>query len=174
MVSTLTTLSFSLLFFGHLFSVTFFISFSLLLLSHCFLSFKLTGLSKVFCVPFLFLNFLHPPPPCLGLFKMRQNAVQAFKLQECVSSTKNQCCRSGFIESGSRSGSIISSEYGSDSGARSRVFDDQKLEKIQLEKKNFIIKNCNLLIPRTPQRTSKLQQKPSALVENIKHLKYEI
>jgi hypothetical protein len=27
----------------------------------------------------------------------------------------------------------------------------------------FLIKNCNLLIPRSPQRTSKLQEKPSAL-----------
>ncbi len=27
----------------------------------------------------------------------------------------------------------------------------------------FLIKNCNLLIPRPPQKTSKLQEKPSAL-----------
>ncbi len=56
-------LFFSLLFFDYLFYVNFFsFSFSLPLLSHCFLSFNLTGLSKVFCVPF-FLNFLHSPLP---------------------------------------------------------------------------------------------------------------
>jgi len=34
----------------------------------------------------------------------------------------------------------------------------------------FLIKNCNLHIPRPPQRTSKLQdEKPSALKKNIQH-----
>jgi hypothetical protein len=42
---------------------------------------------------------------------------------------------------------------------RIKGFDDQKLKKITVEK----IKNCNLLIPRPPQRMSKLQEKPSAL-----------
>jgi hypothetical protein len=43
-------------------------------------------------------------------------------------------------------------------------FDDQKLKKIQLKK--FICfdkKICDLLIPRPPQRTIKLQERPSAL-----------
>jgi hypothetical protein len=39
-------------------------------------------------------------------------------------------------------------------------FDDQKLEKNLLQKKYiFLIKNCNLLIPRPPKRTSRLQDK---------------
>jgi hypothetical protein len=44
-------------------------------------------------------------------------------------------------------------------------FDDQKLRKIYnwKFKKNFLYKYCNLLIPRPPQRTPKLQEKPSAL-----------
>jgi hypothetical protein len=49
---------------------------------------------------------------------------------------------------------------------RIQGFDDQQ----NLRKKYsfiflflFLIKNCNLLIPRRPQRMSKLQEKPSAL-----------
>ncbi len=43
-------------------------------------------------------------------------------------------------------------------------FDDLKLKKIYSGKIYiFLIKNCNLLIPRPPQRTPKLQEKPSAL-----------
>jgi hypothetical protein len=39
--------------------------------------------------------------------------------------------------------------------------------------KNFLfqIKNCNLLIPRPPQRTSKLQEKPSPSKKIIEHFK---
>jgi hypothetical protein len=42
----------------------------------------------------------------------------------------------------------------------------------------FLIKNCNLLIPRPPQDTSKLEEKPSALkkerpaTQNIKFLNF--
>ncbi len=46
------------------------------------------------------------------------------------------------------------------------VFDDQKLGKIYSWKKIYIFwpkKNCNLLIPRPPQRTFKLQEKTSSL-----------
>ncbi len=43
-------------------------------------------------------------------------------------------------------------------------FDDQKLEKIYSWKKwIFFDKNFNLVIPRSPYRTHKLQEKPSAL-----------
>ncbi len=50
---------------------------------------------------------------------------------------------------------------------RIQDFDSQKLKKKNTVE-NFLkylllIKNCNLLIPRPPQRTSKLQEKPSAL-----------
>jgi hypothetical protein len=47
-----------------------------------------------------------------------------------------------------------------------------KIEKNTAEKKlSFLIKNYNLLFPRAPYRTSKLQEKPSALKRNIQHLK---
>ncbi len=36
------------------------------------------------------------------------------------------------------------------------------------------LQNCNLLIPRSPLRTSKLQKKPWALKENIKHLRIRL
>jgi hypothetical protein len=55
-------------------------------------------------------------------------------------------------------------EYGSGSG--SRILMAKKCEKkIQLKFFSFLflIKSCNLLIPRPPWRTSKLQEKPSAL-----------
>ena len=45
-------------------------------------------------------------------------------------------------------------------------FDDIKLKKIYSWKFNFYFldcKNCNLLIPRPPERTPKLQEKPSAV-----------
>jgi hypothetical protein len=43
-------------------------------------------------------------------------------------------------------------------------FGDQKLEEIQLKKMyRFLIKNLNLIILKPPLRTSKLQEKPSAL-----------
>jgi hypothetical protein len=44
-------------------------------------------------------------------------------------------------------------------------FDDLKLKKFIVGNliSIFLIKNCNLLIPRPPQRTPKLQEKPSAL-----------
>jgi hypothetical protein len=45
-------------------------------------------------------------------------------------------------------------------------FDDLKLKKIYSWKFNFYFldcKNCNLLIPRPPERTPKLQEKPSAV-----------
>jgi hypothetical protein len=44
-------------------------------------------------------------------------------------------------------------------------FDDLKLKKICSWKliSIFLIKNCNLLIPRPPERTPKLQEMPSAL-----------
>jgi hypothetical protein len=49
-------------------------------------------------------------------------------------------------------------------------FDDQKLEKIYSWNKIyiFLIKNCNLFIPRPPKRTSNLQEKSSSLKR--KHL----
>jgi hypothetical protein len=51
-------------------------------------------------------------------------------------------------------------------------FDDLKFEKIYSWKFNFyfVIKNCNLLIPRPP-RTPKLQEKPSALTREHSVLK---
>jgi hypothetical protein len=88
---------------------------------------------------------------------------------------KDQFCESGFIESGSGygSGSSISNESGSgsgsDSGSRygSRVLITKKAKVTKIQKKNFLhlflIKNCNLLIHRSPKRTSKLQEKPSYL-----------
>jgi hypothetical protein len=53
---------------------------------------------------------------------------------------------------------------------RNKGFDDQKLFKNVY----FFIKNCNFLISRPSQRTSKLQEKPSALKENVQHFKNEI
>jgi hypothetical protein len=51
-----------------------------------------------------------------------------------------------------------------------RGFNDQKLKKIQLKKIIFfLIKNYNLPIPRPPQRTSKLQEKPSDLKRGLQH-----
>jgi hypothetical protein len=48
---------------------------------------------------------------------------------------------------------------------RIQDFDDQKLEKIyswEKNRKKFVIKNYNLHIPWPPQKTYKLQKKPSA------------
>jgi hypothetical protein len=44
-------------------------------------------------------------------------------------------------------------------------FDDQKLKKFKAEKTiyTFLIRTCNLFIPRAPQSTPKLQEKPLAL-----------
>jgi hypothetical protein len=54
---------------------------------------------------------------------------------------------------------------GSGSRSGSRVLMTKNLKELQLEKLLyiFVIKNCNLLIPRPPYRTPKLQEKPSAL-----------
>ncbi len=47
---------------------------------------------------------------------------------------------------------------------RIQGFDDQNWKKYTAEKINiFLIKNCNLLIPRPPYRTSNLQEKFSSL-----------
>jgi hypothetical protein len=81
-------------------------------------------------------------------------------------SADGQCYGFGFIETGS--GSIILSESGAGYGFEygSRVL------MTKIEEKNtaktfflnfFLIKNCNLIIPRPPQRTSSKQEKPSAL-----------
>ncbi len=62
---------------------------------------------------------------------------------------------------------------------RTQCFDDQKLKKITGRKKNiFLIKNCNLPIPRPRQRWSRLQKTPFALqrehpaLHNIKFLNF--
>jgi hypothetical protein len=64
---------------------------------------------------------------------------------------ENQCCESGYIKSDYGSESSISSEsgYGSGSGylSRSRVL---MTKNKTAEKCIFLIKNCNLLIPRPP------------------------
>ncbi len=76
----------------------------------------------------------------------------------------NQCCGSGFIESGSGYGSC--SSILSESGSGSTVLMNNKFKKKPDEIFLYIfclIKNCNLLVPRRPQRTSKLQEKLSAL-----------
>ncbi len=71
-----------------------------------------------------------------------------------------QCCGTGFIEPWSWSGSSISSE----SGSGSRALMTKNWEKYSWKIYIFFkIKNCNLLIPRSPGRTSKLQEKPSVL-----------
>jgi hypothetical protein len=72
---------------------------------------------------------------------------------------------------------------GSGSRSRSRYiqgFDDLKLgKKLQLKRNwTFLIKNCNLHIPRPPYRTFKLQKKPSVLkwehpaLQNLKFLPF--
>jgi hypothetical protein len=68
---------------------------------------------------------------------------------------------SGFIEVGfgNGSGSNISCESGS--GSRSKVLMTKNKTKNTAE--IFLIKNGNLLIMKLPQRTSKLQEKVSAL-----------
>jgi hypothetical protein len=56
----------------------------------------------------------------------------------------------------------------------------KKIYLVQLEKNLyiFLIKNCHLLIPRPPERTSKLQEKASALkrehpaLQNMTFLKF--
>jgi hypothetical protein len=73
-----------------------------------------------------------------------------------------QCCGSVYIESGSS----ISSEYGTLSGSNTDPEFGSRVLLPKIEEKNttgiflylFLIKNCNLLIP----RTSKLQEKASA------------
>jgi hypothetical protein len=40
---------------------------------------------------------------------------------------------------------------------------NKSLKKFRAGKKYFLFKNCNLLIPSPPERTSKLQQKSSSL-----------
>ncbi len=75
----------------------------------------------------------------------------------------HQCFGSGFW-----SFSSILAEYRSGSWSRTGSgtwgFMTKNWKKLQMKKCNiFLIKNCNLLIPWPPQRTSKLQEKPSAL-----------
>jgi hypothetical protein len=87
-----------------------------------------------------------------------------------------QCYGSGLIESGS---GFIKSESANPDPAFKRIrtqgFDKQKLkerntaEKIQ-KQLFFSDQNCNLLIPRPPKRMSKLQEKPSALKNEIYYL----
>ncbi len=90
-----------------------------------------------------------------------------------------QGCESAFISSGSGSSIFgwipirIRIQYGS------RALITKNLKKITAKKLNFFgIKNYNLPIPRPPQRTFKLQKKPSALkrghptLQNMNFLKF--
>ncbi len=77
----------------------------------------------------------------------------------------NQCFGSGLLDSGSLSSTSGWIPIRIRFRIRIRIhgFDDQKWGKIYSWKKFdifFYIKNCNLLIPRPPKRTSKLQGKP--------------
>jgi hypothetical protein len=69
---------------------------------------------------------------------------------------------------------------GSGSGFRSRSsgFDDQKLKKCTAKRFFYFYENYNFVIPRPPERTSKLQQKPSPLkrehpaLQNMKFINF--
>ncbi len=88
-------------------------------------------------------------------------------LATSVHKTGRQSCGSGFIESGSGYGSGISSESGSGSNTDPWFWWPKTEEKIQQKFFFlFLIQNCNLLLSKLH-----VQEKPSALKENIQRFK---
>ncbi len=110
------------------------------------------------------------PDPDPGFWWPKSKEKKYSRKYTLLSQRIDQCWGSGFIESGS--GSSVSSESG-----RTQIqgFYDHKLITITAEifSSLFCIKKCHLLIPRPPQRTPKLHEKPFLQLskETIQHYK---
>jgi hypothetical protein len=103
------------------------------------------------------------------------NVTNSIEYLLVITFVQDQCFGSGFIDPDPDPAFLA--EYPSES----RVLMTKKIEKNLQLKKNFVIfliKNCNLLIPRPRKRTSKLKEKPSALkrkhpaLQNMKCLNF--